>query len=612
MFKPQQSSTYSLIFRSLKFESPRSVLNKVTTIHPELTKMVEQILKTLEESTEMENANDERLRAQELQLSDTNVGYISMRKILARYAPLQLVSDRRPTKSLPVGRRLLASCSNLAAVRSLIRRSMQMKCNLKEMLTVEARASLPHPLWTTGHDSVLLQAILKHGWVDREKACKAIVKDPRIHWGFPFEKVEDTKAHQLSKAEISNLRQTGERACAFLEDFEEIIESLKGCNRDLIIESYGLRHVNEEGLNGNSRKWEIDLDLLNHVSSNDDKDRSDTIEDLPTKKDMAKRAKYVIQKSLSSLDSNSRGKAKASNTSKQNKQSEHGFATIDQGNRCCILLAEMVKGMARGSHSKAGKQIDLVSAQAYEETVSLSTLFQKKDPELAEELGRIADQIGLARKSMKISAMPGKNLYRIMIGLEPLQPKNASDPLFPSQEYIDKHATTNQNKKEASKSGSGSIGENALSRALKKAHDKSPDGVACDFVPKSKTEFGLQLTMIETMILYVLCCDGVPLSTASISTSDESKHTWTEILTTLQVTLKDLKHNTEKKYYRVHEAKDKLDASSPSYDEVVRKAMASRWDLGMAEEALGDLTSRFGPAEIAKKRYVLWARCAGP
>ena len=132
-----------------------------------------------------------------------------------------------------------------------------------------------------------------------------------------------------------------------------------------MIDSYGLtQHADDEDQMGDGdKKWRVDDSLLHQAS----KKTEPIIEavDLPAKKDIVKRAKYVIQKTLAKMNSdgtNSKTVSSTKTTDEDIKSSEsHGYIVIDQGNRCNILLAETVRAIVKGSTKVSGQMRSMVS-----------------------------------------------------------------------------------------------------------------------------------------------------------------------------------------------------------------------------------------------------------
>ena len=582
-------------------------------MHPELTKMVVPLLNTLGQTRLTKNANAAEDRERHLGLNNSNITFEALKDFLVRYAPLQLIGERKHTKRLPVGRRVLSSCSHMFAASSLIAKSLDSGTELKSVLSIDGRSALPHPLWTLDHDAILIKAIAKHGWVDREKACRMIVGDPEIKWGFPFEINDDDTKNKLGDDEWADLRATAGRASTFLEDCEELLDTLKGVNKHLIIESYGLKL---DGENGGAAKWSVDDDLLLQASKKDNGNAQirEPV-DLPTKKDLAKRAKLVLQKSMAVSGSGSRASfGKSTSTVATGKETpDHGFAVIDQSNRCCILLAEMVRGICKGSFSKAGKQVKLLCSLAHEEAVTLTALFSSKDStrdrELGDEMAMIVDQIQLARRSMKSSAVPGKNLFRAMIGLEPVQPKVLSDPIFPSQAYLDKLSFSfveAQPKKEVVRKDEGALGDRAVIRSLKKAIEKSQNGIPNLFCPSDDSDAGLQLAMSEALLLLVFCSEGIPLSSLTAANA-ESVHfnDWQHTYSKIKLTANEFYCSTKEKHEKAKAILMKLDdqGNENAQADVAKKVAFAQWEEAMVEEAVR-FYSNASPEAVGKKRCV--------
>jgi hypothetical protein len=588
----------------------------VVKIHPELSKMVIPLLNSLEQSRLSSSQKEEEARARHVEMSSTNVNFEALMDFLVRYAPLQLLGERRHTKRLPVGRRVVSSCHHMYTAALLSKRALKDGTELKNILSVDGRSALPHPLWTIEHDAILIKAIAKHGWVDREKACRKIVSDPEIKWGYPFELAEGDTKTVINDEEWKDLSATAKRASSFLEDSEELLDTLKGFNRHLIIESYGLKHIVEDGVGAGKTKWSVDGELLLKASNKEvESALVREVVDLPTKKDLAKRAKLVLQRSVAASEPGSRastGKSSTTTNGTGKDTSDHGYAVINQGNRCCILLAEMVRGICKGSLTKAGKQVKLLCSLAYEEAVTLKDLFSEKTtedyPQRAAEMARIVEQIQLARKGMKVSAVPGKNVFRVMIGLEPTQPKVSTDPIFASQAYLDRlSAAVVQPKKDFTKRDDGALGEKALLRAMKKAVDKSQNSVPSLFTTADDNDVGMQLTLTEALILYAFCSEGMPVSSANANGTYNSSMSWKKSCSVVEISAKEVHDSAKDKTEKVRSALSKIgnEGNDDAQTEAAKKVLVAEWEEAMAEEAVRHTCDRdLTPDSLAKKRYV--------
>lgn len=619
----------SFTFNEYKFGSPAVVLNEVVRIHPELANMVIPILNTLEQLRLNESQRDEEDREKHLNLDAKNIDVETLNDFLQRYSPLQIISDRKTSNRLTIGRRVLSSCYYSHVASTLVRQAESVESPhkagdcLEDILLVEPRAALPHPLWTLKHDAILVRAIAKHGWIDREKSCRAITADQGIKWGFPFEPEELVSPKPLDPSELGNLQSTASRAAAFLEIHSELLEALNGCNRHLIIESYGLKHNIPDGENADGNQWKVDDDLLSQASANNQGDsNAPQAVDLPVKKDMAKRAKTVFRKTIASLESGVQpGAAKKTGPNENVDQpaNKYGYAIIDQGDRCCILLAEMVRGIVKGSSTKKSKQLRLMFAVAHEEALALHEMFlsENEAESKAEEMKKIADHIATAKRSLKSAAIPSKNVLRVMLGLEPLSLRSGnstSESLFPVTGASEMAPAQQQSKKEGLRREDGALGEKAIARAMKKAADKctekSSDGSPCLFSKNADPDQGLQLTMIEILILLTCCSEGIPLSPSNESGSGDSMQsvlTWESIAAILEITVKDALLTSSEKLAKCRNALTKLE---PNGEQDTKLQAAKRVAVAESEEAMKEEAAQLAvdyaanPSKLAKKRYV--------
>ena len=356
----------------MQFATPKIVLNEVARIHPELTNMVIPILESLEKSRQLEQDRDTAARSRHLEMSEANVDLKTLNDFLLRYAPLQLLTDRQSSKKLFLNRRILLACCCMQAATDLFKRAKaaegeNLSSNMQKLLTVDSRAALPHPLWTLKHDATLVIAIAKHGWIDSDKSRRDITADPEINWGEPFSLTKDNEndmpvKKELPEDELASLKSTASRAAKFLNDYHALLEEVKGCNQNLIVESYGLKRepVGGDSSDGNSSmQWVVDDDLLLQAATgkNPGKDSEEGANreplDLPMKKDLSKRAKTVILKSIYILESGVTPASRTTETAPDPNEAaltnDYGYTVVDQSDKCCILLAEMVRVILKAS-----------------------------------------------------------------------------------------------------------------------------------------------------------------------------------------------------------------------------------------------------------------------
>jgi hypothetical protein len=252
------------------------------------------------------------------------------------------------------------------------------------------------------------------------------------------------------------------------------------------------------------------------------------------------------------------------------------------------------------------------------EATSLKTMLEQQVDRKKEvdELDRIMDQIALAKfATAKRSTTQGKNVLRVMLGEKPQAPRNNGDSkserIFPVEKTAPAPGATKAKAlpKKKLKKFDPPIGEKAIRRAMKKAHDYN-NGIAFGFI-KGKDDLGLQLTMIETYILSTFCCDGMPLvSDMDSKKSDLSgSRTWKDISKTLiDIARQQLQHSTEVvAYCKAALAK----GGSQNLEEKQINALASNLsraesDMAIREEAArlaGDFAVEAGQ-RLSKKWYV--------
>jgi hypothetical protein len=149
------------------------------------------------------------------------------------------------------------------------------------------------------------------------------------------------------------------------------------------------------------------------------------------------------------------------------------------------------------------------------------------------------------------------------------------------------------------------LGERAISRALKKAYDKN-DGSPCSFAPNDDPDSGLQLTMIETLILFTFCSEGIPLS-IEISARGGNALSWDDIGSVLEIAAKDYYQLSKEKLIKFRTALKKFEAQgeSDAKTQAAKKVAIAEHDESMKEEAAQQASDYASdPQKLAKKRYV--------
>ena len=599
--------------------------------------MVIPVLQKIEASHQHDLARAEEDRSKFLALTANSVDAKALHKFLQKYAPLQLLVDRRSPRKVTLSRRLLSACTCMAAARKLVHRA-EKDANgsdsidsLINLLSIDSRSSKPHPSWTLRHDAVLLMAISKHGWIDREKSCRAITADPDIKWGEPFDYSEllarqktkgDGAGGNLDENELERLRYTADRASDFLNKHSELLEAMKGCNQDLIVESYCLQQTQDDNSTDElaAGEWTVDEDLLQQSFTgallSDDATNSGIAEplDLPAKKDLAKRARAVLTKSMASLDDVS--VIKKAPPVAETLSVDYGYTVIDQGDRCCILLAEMVRGLLKPSPSKMSPQLRLLCSVAYQEALALKDMFESSSSDTkpkAFEMQNIANQLVVVKKSLNTATRQAKNVVRVMLGMEVSSPRNASESLFPSNEVLKRQDAQKEKKDSQARRDDGALGERFLIRAMKKVAETN-NGDPIMFSTDDSSDSEVQLTMVESLILFTFCSEGIPVHFIESKNAGKLrrdvclKHglSWEDMGEVLEIAAKDYHYTAAEKVKKFESSLKKFgsqEEESTAKTLALRRLALAKHDEAMKGNAAMhaiDFANR--PEKLAKKR----------
>jgi hypothetical protein len=375
---------------------------------------------------------------------------------------------------------------------------------LASSLVVDKRTTLPHPLWTRKHDAVLVLAIAKHGWIDQEASCRAITNDSTVAWGPPFEASDGSGGNSVAEAEsgriISELRATSNRAASLMNEYHDLLEETKGFNMNLVVRAYDLvrqaaNAASDSLASTNLHSWIVN-DTAVDLSGGDSSRENEPVE-LPTKKDLVRRAKIVLARS--------NGPA-GETTAPVATRNSFGFAVLDQSETCNILLAEMMRGIMKApSISKSCNdlcQLALKEAQIRLKTIqtagSASSDVASKPSKEGEDMLRIIRQIEIVQRNLKKSARGCKNLVRVMLGEDPHQPRNSTEIMFP----VEKAAPSALETIRVTNTGTKTSGEKAFELATKRAYTRNSE---------TNSETMIDLTEIETLILQIICSNGLPV-----------------------------------------------------------------------------------------------------
>jgi hypothetical protein len=534
------SGTTCYVHAGRQYLSPHAVLRAVPSIHPELSKTVDTILSTTPTESEPQEEEAQVTEGTKLQLEA--ISYSSLSDFLDMYAPLQLLVDRATNRNITMARKALGTCASLIAAHALVKRASDSSVpqsvtdRLASLLALNKRIALPHPAWTPRHDAVLIQAIAKHGWIDQDHCCRAIVEDSSVKWGAPFDDGEISKAKatdeddSTAEKQLAILRETAARAVSFFNAEQDILDELKGFNQTLVVKAYGLiKSAGTEGADSSSSIWEVDDNLLLQTfngstamdpSVEDNGENKEVMfAELPTKKELMKRAKNVLSRSSALVER----EVEVAMTAEV-PLPDHGFISLDQSDPCNMLLSELLRGLSKVSFTKTSKTKNLcrkVCADALREAQKLQEGAKNNYGEgmansQAHDLHKIVEQIRLIGENMTSSPRPAKNVLRVVLGDTPILPKDPLEPIFPvvgaavlgsysvegGNVLSNRGATKKQEKQE------GTTGSRAITSAISLAFEeyKQSSGKFSTVEPDM-----LELSAMETLLISVICSQGLPV-----------------------------------------------------------------------------------------------------
>lgn len=561
-WKADEDEDNVFMYEDQTFKSPSAVMNEVMRIHPELQNMVIPLLHKVEQARLQVAENEKAVRAKDLSINSSSVDLKTLESFLERYSPMQFVYDRRRKgNKLSLGRRLLSACHYGYCASALHKAAISLKDEsndededdfdsecLQKVLVVDGRSALPHPSWTKKHDAILISGIVKHGWCGIDRNMKHILSDRKIHWGYPFEITKTTSVQRMGRTELQNLKSTSERAASVLNSHADIFEVIPGFNKNLVIESYGLTHHDIEGSepNAEGKEWSVDPSLL-HQSSKKGDDTLDEPNDLPPRKDLVKRSKAILEKSIDALN---RGGIKAvvaeseaaEKAKKEKKTAESfGFTVIDQSERCNILLAELVRTLVKAS-PKHKKEMMSLWAVTIAEATALEAMLAPHEATMTMEVDamrKIVEQLKLAKLACKSAMRQGKNVLRCMIGENPQATRYDNESQFPDAKALQSAEGKKAAGKKRVRKNDPSLGERALLNAVKKISKKNTDSpeTVCRFNNFQGDSGSIPLTMLEVYILTLLCANGIPIASSNIGKNSglTSPLTWEDIAKALEL-----------------------------------------------------------------------------
>ena len=466
-------------------------------------------------------------------LSPNDMNHEKLSSFLRCYAPCQLVIDRRAhSKKLNFApQRVLSTLTFLRSAHMLVNKASsgespasEKYLKLSQLLDVHPKAALPHPQWRPVHDAILVTAITKHGWIDRDSHCRAIIEDSEIKWGAPFEK--PAKDHSISEEGEANassdinanspssdsLKRVAERAADFLNKEQESMKDAKGFNLNLVLKSYSIVSSENNDAENSAAKWEVDYEEFeNNLHPKDGKESSSTEDDfveadLPTRKDLLRRAKTLLSRPL------------VENGDANAKSSSITFGVLDQSNVCNVFLAELLREAIKVGQ-KQQKLINKLLASALTEAQSRSE--ECSDTVESAELKKISKHIGLATQHSKPFVRAAKNVLRAILGVEMHQPSKPGESLFVTERKpLTIAAALPKKKAERSTSTKKSPNKSKEKRKPRGVESTTGDAAVNKALSIGKciernlpipNDSYLKLTSIETLMLSVLCSQGMPI-----------------------------------------------------------------------------------------------------
>ena len=520
----------------------------VPSVHKELSSTVECILSNTVSEIKCAS-NDSDVIQPALILANVNAKSLSI--FLKEFAPFQLLRDRSKKRKLYLPRKNLDVLLYLHNAHFLIAQvktkheGLQRDTDLSKLLNVSPKAALPHPLWKPIHDAVLIHAIAKHGWIDRESSCLSITADASIMWGWPFDQgnAASSKDASSSKTDMSEKTQTDNKCFKRDElitaanrvlsvlNTDHIFLELKGFNYNLVMKSYGItqRSFSSENSDEEQSKWVLDVanfgsetEQTTSSVKQDASNESDQVTELPTRKDLVRRAKTVL--SRSSLLAISTTKTSFSSTVIDAVSFSHEFGVLDQSNRCNIFLAELIRALVklRPSQISITQQALIIAQREADFRYKDITLINEKgnkDSVETKDLKKVIEHLTFIRNNIPLTRT-SKNILRVIVGNDPIRSKNPSEALFleaklqpvpklpvtSAKKKISVKPPVKEHKQKKIKQKDCASGDTAINRALSIGRRK----VQKNSEHEEEVSF-LKLTTIEVLLMSVICSQGIPV-----------------------------------------------------------------------------------------------------
>lgn len=509
------------IYKGRTYKNVSGVLDIAPKEHPELADTIQSIISAVSNDTSASLAEAKKADSDVFnvltKLNSSTITADSLNTLLRHCSPSQLLVDRTKDGRIKMGRRMLLLLTYLNSAHSLVSRakaaagvsntvspngdiqqptdhSRETINELSKLISLDKRTSLPHPNWKSTHDAVLVLAIAKHGWVDRDYSCRAINEDKTIKWGPPFDDggidnthvvraIEETETRAPEAEEekkcsepmdgeteqnkaLAELKIVAYRVASFFNDEGAMINDLKGFNKHLVMKNYGLicqeRVEDEDEETKSLPNWIVDnasLSATSKANTSDGKEATEAIEvsevlsELPSRKELLKRAKLVLVRATSAAaeDPSVPDAAEKTVEAEAKKSTRHGFCVLDQSNRGNVFFAELIRAITKLSLNKGAgprqakklmpwalKEVDARVNELSASSASSASTVAPSDTDEAEasdleDMKKIKAHLDLVKKTIFKHHRQGKNVLRVILGVDPLASKKdkEKDGLFP-------------------------------------------------------------------------------------------------------------------------------------------------------------------------------------
>jgi len=505
-------------YNGRKYKSHEEILKNLHDLHPELSPIVEEVQQAVASLERKDQHEHAKFLESLVPMSATGTTISSVQRLLNEFAPLQLIVDRATTKTLSLVRKLLTTCLTMFHAHSAVSqaKSIDPERSIAEKITqsivMDRKIFVPHPAWTSEHDAVLIMSIAKHGWIEHDSCCRAIIDDKSIKWGYPFDGSNELDCGGLVRIDHALLMRVAKRAGQFLVTERETLQTIKDFKETVLTDTYNLKPSGDCEKDENVI-WEPDELLLSTRGETSGRtDEGDLIMDLPSKKDLVKRAKALLAKDINVL-------SKSVIQTQAQQKVNHGYCILNQKNPCNTFLAEILRALIKVSFNNNGKRRQigrrLMNAAATEAKERRDESIETGDTETVNSMKRIIDHCAFANRFVQAQPVQAKNVIRAILDIALVASKNGSNVHFPPERpalEVDSihNKTSNEGKKRRKKDratkqrDAGATGDKSIADAMLNTFDKKK------FSRLLANDSYLQLSAPEALLLTVICSQGLP------------------------------------------------------------------------------------------------------